>query len=161
VRDLGLERADDDVLLVRAAEGQQVIVSADTDFGALLALRQETKPSVILFRQTANRRPERQVAVLMANWEVAKALTQTDVELVLIHPFREGNGRIARALSTVMGLQAGLPPLDFRSITGKATFPRELRTATTPSARNLTSSAGSSNPPDAASAFHSNGVAAS
>jgi cell filamentation protein len=52
---------------------------------------------------------------------VAKALAQTHVELVLIHPFREGNGRIARALSTVMGLQAGLPPLDFGSITGKAT----------------------------------------
>jgi cell filamentation protein len=53
--------------------------------------------------------------------EVAKALAQTHVELVLIHPFREGNGRIARALSTLMGLQAGLPPLDFGSITGKAT----------------------------------------
>jgi cell filamentation protein len=53
--------------------------------------------------------------------EVARALAQTHVELVLIHPFREGNGRIARALSTLMGLQAGLPPLDFGSITGKAT----------------------------------------
>jgi cell filamentation protein len=53
--------------------------------------------------------------------EVARALAHTHVELVLIHPFREGNGRIARALSTLMGLQAGLPPLDFGSITGKAT----------------------------------------
>jgi predicted nuclease of predicted toxin-antitoxin system len=50
-RDLGLEKADDDVLLVRAAEAQQIVVSADTDFGALLALRRETRPSVILFRQ--------------------------------------------------------------------------------------------------------------
>jgi cell filamentation protein len=33
----------------------------------------------------------------------------------------KANGRIARALSTLMALQAGLPPLDFGSITGKAT----------------------------------------
>lgn len=34
-------------------------------------------------------------------------------ELILIHPFREGNGRLARLLATLMALQAGLPPLDF------------------------------------------------
>lgn len=54
-----------------------------------------------------------------ARQEVVKALAETHVELVLIHPFREENGRIARALSTLMALQARLPPLDFRSITGK------------------------------------------
>ena len=41
------------------------------------------------------------------------------MELLLIHPFREGNGRLARLLATLMALQAGLPPLDFRSIKGK------------------------------------------
>lgn len=35
------------------------------------------------------------------------------VELVVIHPFREGNGRIARLLATIMALQAGAPILDF------------------------------------------------
>ncbi|HWF60400.1 MAG TPA: hypothetical protein VN666_08840 [Nitrospira sp.] len=34
------------------------------------------------------------------------------------HPFREGNGRLARVLSTLMAIQAGLPLLDFRSMTG-------------------------------------------
>lgn len=52
--------------------------------------------------------------------EVASALAETHVELLLIHPFREGNGRIARALSTLMALQAGLPPLNFELIAGKA-----------------------------------------
>lgn len=45
--------------------------------------------------------------------EVLHALAETHIELVLIHPFREGNGRVARILSTLMALQAGLPLLDF------------------------------------------------
>jgi len=40
------------------------------------------------------------------------------VELVLIHPFWEGNGRLARILSILMALQAGLPLLDFSLIAG-------------------------------------------
>ena len=40
-------------------------------------------------------------------------------ELLLIHPFREGNGRMARVLAILMGLQADLPPLNFVGITGK------------------------------------------
>lgn len=50
--------------------------------------------------------------------EVIRALAETHVELVLIHPFREGNGRLARILSTLMALQAGLPLLDFSLIAG-------------------------------------------
>ena len=50
--------------------------------------------------------------------EVVCALAETHVELVLIHPFRDGNGRVARALSTLMALQAGLPLLDFSLIAG-------------------------------------------
>ena len=41
------------------------------------------------------------------------------MELVLIHPFREGNGRVARLLAVLMGLQAGLPPLFFDETTGR------------------------------------------
>jgi len=49
---------------------------------------------------------------------VVEALAVVHTELVLIHPFREGNGRIARILATLMALQVGLPPLDFSSMTG-------------------------------------------
>lgn len=51
--------------------------------------------------------------------EIIKALAETHIELVLIHPFREGNGRVARILSTLMALQAGLPLLDFALITNE------------------------------------------
>lgn len=45
--------------------------------------------------------------------ELLKALATVHVEFVLIHPFREGNGRLSRLLANVMGLQAGQPLLDF------------------------------------------------
>ncbi|MDO9371809.1 MAG: Fic family protein [Gammaproteobacteria bacterium] len=45
--------------------------------------------------------------------DVVCALAETHVELVLIHPFRDGNGRVGRILSILMALQAGLPLLDF------------------------------------------------
>lgn len=51
--------------------------------------------------------------------QIIEALAVTHCELVLIHPFREGNGRASRLLTTLMALQAGLPLLDFSGITGK------------------------------------------
>ena len=51
--------------------------------------------------------------------EQEEALAVVHAELILIHPFREGNGRCARVLATLMALQAGLPPLDFSDIEGK------------------------------------------
>jgi cell filamentation protein len=48
----------------------------------------------------------------------ASALAIVHAELILIHPFRDGNGRCARLLATLMGLQAGLPALDFGGVRG-------------------------------------------
>ena len=54
----------------------------------------------------------------LSHREIAYALAVVHVELLLIHPFREGNGRLARMLSSLMSFQAGLPALDFGTLKG-------------------------------------------
>ncbi len=45
--------------------------------------------------------------------EVARCLAEVHAELLLIHPFREGNGRLARWVADVMAFQAGLLAPDY------------------------------------------------
>lgn len=74
VRELGLTAATDEEILDLAAKEGRVIISADTDFGTLLAFAQASQPSFILFRRGAERRPERQVALLLANLPALQAV---------------------------------------------------------------------------------------
>ena len=45
--------------------------------------------------------------------EVARNIAIVHAELLLIHPFRDGNGRLARWLADLMALQAGRPAPDY------------------------------------------------
>lgn len=64
VRDIDMARAKDAEIFDFAATHDRVVVSADTDFGTLLALRNEPKPSVVLWRRQSPRRAVEQSAVL-------------------------------------------------------------------------------------------------
>lgn len=83
VRDYSLQESEDEVIFDRAAREERIIISADTDFGTLLALRQEKKPSVILFRRMVPRRPDAQVLFLLSNLkDVAESLGQGAVVVI-------------------------------------------------------------------------------
>lgn len=50
---------------------------------------------------------------LLQREALIEAIAVTHVEFILIHPFREGNGRLSRLLADVMAVQAGQGPLDY------------------------------------------------
>jgi predicted nuclease of predicted toxin-antitoxin system len=67
VADLGMSRATDLEILDVADREDRVVVSADTDFGTLLAMGNRRRPSVLLLRLASPRRAEHVTAVLHLN----------------------------------------------------------------------------------------------
>lgn len=66
IRDLGMAAAPDPEVFELATRQERIIISADTDFGTLVAFALSAKPSFILFRQT-DKRPASQLRFLLAH----------------------------------------------------------------------------------------------
>jgi predicted nuclease of predicted toxin-antitoxin system len=70
VRDLEAAGASDAAIMALAVADDRIIISADTDFGALLAHSRASEPSVILVRAIVDKRPTELAAVIVANLDV-------------------------------------------------------------------------------------------
>jgi len=66
VRDYEMQSASDMEVFKLASDKGRILISADTDFGTLLALWHDKKPSVILLRHP-QKHPQLQLALLLAN----------------------------------------------------------------------------------------------
>lgn len=67
VRSIGLSRASDDQIMTAAVTNRRVVVSADTDFGELLARTNADEPSVLLIRRQDQRRARQLAALIELN----------------------------------------------------------------------------------------------
>jgi predicted nuclease of predicted toxin-antitoxin system len=67
VADIGLLTAADPEILQSAAKEERTLLTADSDFGALLALGSLASPSVLLLRSADHLRPNEQAGLIAAN----------------------------------------------------------------------------------------------
>jgi len=76
VRELEAASAPDSTIMELAMAHDMVILSADTDFGALLAQARTTRPSVILVREVVDLRPQDLVRVIIDQLDVLESHLQ-------------------------------------------------------------------------------------
>lgn len=83
VLDYRMHAAPDEAIFDRAVLESRVLVSADTDFGALLSLREATAPSVILFRGASPKRADEQAALILTSLAAIEAALRRGAIAVL------------------------------------------------------------------------------
>jgi len=82
VRDRRMQAAEDIEIVALALSEDRILISADTDFGSILALRPEIKPSVILLR-LGPRKPAAQLQLLLANLPVIEEFAELGCIIVV------------------------------------------------------------------------------
>lgn len=92
VRDLGMASAEDLAVLAHARAENRILVSADTDFGGLLAVSGDTLPSVILVRTSRGRDAATQADLILGHLPDLRE----HLEAGSIVAFDEGRVRLRR-----------------------------------------------------------------
>ncbi len=92
IRDIGLASAADQTVIETARVEARVLVSADTDFGTLLARSQATSPSFLLIRRASGRRATDQAVLILDNL----AAITSDLEAGAVVVLGETSLRIRR-----------------------------------------------------------------
>ena len=92
VRSVGLQSASDLVVLDYAASQGAVLISADTDFGAIMAATHRTAPSFVLLRHERGRRAERVADMILGNLDQVLGDLETGAVVVI----EDGRVRVRR-----------------------------------------------------------------
>lgn len=92
VRDYALGAAKDELILAKAREEDRIVVSADTDFGTLLAMLEVNRPSFILFRDPDRLTAEDYAGVLLPSLPLLAAELASGCVAV----FRSGRLRVRK-----------------------------------------------------------------
>jgi hypothetical protein len=79
-RDYGLQASSDEEIFEPASEEGRIVVSADTDFGTLLAALRTRRPSVLLFRRGTERRPDLKQRCC---WTTCRRLSNASTDRIL------------------------------------------------------------------------------
>ncbi len=69
VTTVGLGSTGDAVILEAAAEGGQVVLTADADFSTMLALQGRSQPSVLMLRSSDHLTPDEQADLILRTLE--------------------------------------------------------------------------------------------
>ena len=83
VADVGLLDAPDDEIFNYAQLNEFVILSADSDFGTLLARHRSAKPSFVLLRHTNELNVDEQIALVVLNLEGVTSDINTGAVVVI------------------------------------------------------------------------------
>ena len=83
VRDINMQTCSDEEIFDYAQIDNRIIVSADTDFGTIIALSNKQFPSVIIFRRTRKRRPVEQFDLLISNLSEIRSSLETGSIIII------------------------------------------------------------------------------